>query len=75
MVSLIDKEFIKYFIRLNESQKKSLLEIMKSFLEKNEPVVGNVLFNEYNRELDDAMERINNGKFTSLQALLDESQK
>lgn len=32
MASVLDKELIQYFVRLNEPQKRSLLEMMKSFL-------------------------------------------
>ena len=73
MASVLDKELIHYFTRLNEPQKKSLLEMMKSFLKpggEQRPVS----IEQYNRDLDEAMERINKGGFTTLEELEKEMQ-
>ncbi len=70
MASVLDKELIKYFVKLNEVQKKSLLEMMKSFLiPDNDTTVDSTTLEEYNHELDEAMARINNGECTSLDEL------
>lgn len=70
MASVLDKELIAYFVRLNEPQKKSLLAMMKSFLtEENTKPVESITIEQYNRELDDAMTRINKGEFTTLEDL------
>jgi hypothetical protein len=67
--STVDKELIGYFMQLDEPQKRSLLEMMKTFLRpKNEPLEA-ITIEQYNKELDAAMERINNGTFTTLEAL------
>lgn len=66
MASMLDKEFLQYFLKLDESQKRSLLEMMKSFLnEQSRPAS----IEQYNMQLDDAMERISKGDFTSLEEL------
>jgi hypothetical protein len=72
MASVIDKELIHYFTRLNEMQKKSLLEMMKTFLKPD--AVETISIDQYNKELDEAMERISNGKFTTLEELEREMQ-
>jgi hypothetical protein len=59
---------LRYFIQLNDFQKKSLLELIKSFL-KSEDVLGGQTIDQYNQELDQAMERINRFEFTSLEEL------
>lgn len=74
MASVLDKELIRYFILLNEPQKKSLLEMMKSFLQSDSKPVGHISIEQYNRELDEAMERIVRGEFTTLEALEKEMQ-
>ena len=74
MASVIDKELIHYFTRLNEPQKKSLLEMMKSFLKPGEEQWKPVSIEQYNMELDEAMERINKGGFTTLEELEKEMQ-
>jgi late competence protein required for DNA uptake (superfamily II DNA/RNA helicase) len=67
--STVDKELIGYFMQLDEPQKKSLLEMMKTFLKPKNESLGPINIEQYNQELDAAMERINNGSFTTLEAL------
>lgn len=74
MASVLDKELIQYFMRLNEPQKKSLLEMMKSFLKPGAGPMQPVSLDQYNQELDEAMERINKGEFTTFEELQKEMQ-
>lgn len=74
MASVLDKELIKYFTKLNEPQKKSLLEMIKSFLKPTGDALTPVTIEEYNKELDEAMQRINHGDFTTLEELEKEMQ-
>ncbi len=74
MASVVDKELIQYFLKLDEPQKKSLLEMMKSFLNPGNELLQPVSIEQYNRELDEAMERISNGNFSTLEELKKEMQ-
>lgn len=74
MASVLDKELIKYFVRLTDPQKKSLLEVMKSFLTANDETTKRITLEEYNHELDEAMKRISRGEFTTLEQLEKEMQ-
>ena len=74
MISVLDRELVQYFMRLSESQKQSLLAMMKSFLNSSETHAYPVSAEQYNLELDEAMERINGGTFTTLQQLEKEMQ-
>jgi len=74
MASVIDKELIYYFTRLNNSQKKSLLGMIKSFLKQGNELSEAVDIEQYNKELDEAMKRIDDGSFTTLEALEKEMQ-
>lgn len=65
-ISTIDKELLTYFTQLDEAQKRSLLIMFKTFLK---PAAEGVNVEAYNRELDEAMERISRGEFTSLDTL------
>ena len=69
MASILDKELLQYFMRLDEPQKRSLLEMMKSFLKTGGESLTPVSIEQYNRELDEAMQRIEKGDFTSLEDL------
>lgn len=67
-LSPVDKELLRYFARLSDFQKKSLLGLIKSFL-KNEDLPEGQTIDQYNQELDQAMERIGRLEFTSLEEL------
>lgn len=67
-ISPIDKELLKYFARLNDWQKKSLLELIKTFLEGRDELGGQTI-DQYNLELDRAIERIGKAEFISLEDL------
>ena len=67
-ISLIDKEFLKYFSQLNDSQKSSLLELIRTFLFGKDEL-GSQTIDQYNQELDQAMHRISKDEFTSLEEL------
>lgn len=74
MANVIDKELIYYFMRLNNSQKKSLLGMIKSFLKQDNELLEVIDIEQYNKELDEAMRRIEDGSFTTLEALEKEMQ-
>lgn len=69
MANVLDKELIYYFTQLDEPQKKSLLEMIKSFLKTSGNASKPVTLEQYNKELDEAMQRMRNGEFTSLEEL------
>ncbi len=67
-ISPIDKELLKYFSRLNDSQKLSLLELIRTFLFGKDELGGQTI-DQYNQELDQATDRVSKGEFTSLEDL------
>jgi predicted transcriptional regulator len=62
-MAAIDKELTGYLSHLTLSQKKSLLAVIKSFLSKEE--VSDIDTVQYNNEIDEAMARMDSGKFIS----------
>ena len=68
-VSAVDKELIKYFTQLNELQKQSLLQMLKTFLKSGHEQRESVTMERYNKDLDEAMERMSRGEFTTLDEL------
>lgn len=73
-ISSIDKELIKYFIQLTEPQKQSLLQMIKTFIKAGNNTSEDFSIEQYNKELDDAMDRISVGNFTTLEELENEMQ-
>jgi type II secretory pathway predicted ATPase ExeA len=74
-ISTIDKELLKYFTQLDEPQKRSLLELIKSFLKGSKGQGERVSLEQYNRELDEAMQRAQRGEYTTLEELEKEMEK
>ena len=73
-VSAVDKELIKYFTQLDEHQKKSLLAMIKTFLNPGNETRDSASIQQYNQELNEAMDRIRKGQFTTLEELEREMQ-
>jgi hypothetical protein len=63
----IDKELLKYIMQMDETQKKSLLAHIKTFLS---PGPGELIdLASYNKQLEEAMGRVGRGEFTTLEDL------
>lgn len=61
-MSPLDKALLKYYIRLNDSQKKSLLEFIKVFLEGSGKSNSDRVSSPDNQELKEATEDIYESK-------------
>jgi hypothetical protein len=63
MATITQQEWNTFFNELNEVEKKSVLEILKSFLQKKKKGFGSISIDEYNKEIDEALEEVANGEF------------
>lgn len=63
MDSLLDKEMFTYFKRLSEEEKRSLLQLLKSFLGRRNESTGRATIDQYNKEIDEALEDVEDGNF------------
>ena len=68
-ISSLEKEFFRYFVQLNEMQKKTMLEMMKAFIKTGNEHDNISTLEKYNQEIDEAMVRINRGEYTTLEEL------
>ena len=73
-ISATDKELLKYFTRLDEPQKRSLLELIKTFLGSDKEQSEKTSLEQYNREIDEAIQRVERGEYTTLEDLEREMQ-
>ncbi|MCK7560222.1 hypothetical protein MKQ70_37120 [Chitinophaga sedimenti] len=65
MGKALDQEMHDYFMRLNEAEKKSVVQMLKTFLKgRKEPVLQQTLA-DYNRELEEGDAAIEAGDFVS----------
>ena len=62
MSQVLDKELQHYMALLNTSQKRSILEVIKTFLPAKEKV-ERIDIATYNKEIREAEERIDRGEF------------
>lgn len=62
MENIIDKEILNYFTRLNEAEKKSIVQMLKTFLTERKEKPGRISIEQYNLELDHAMKEMENSK-------------
>jgi nucleoid-associated protein YejK len=71
-IKAIDREFLKYFLQLNDHQKKSLLQFMQAFIDKDMHIPSTL--EEYNHDIDYALKQVDRGEYTTLEELEKEMQ-
>jgi hypothetical protein len=61
----IDKEIEKFLPLLGKDEKQAILSVIKSFMKLREAPLASmpISIEQYNKEIDEAMERIANGQF------------
>lgn len=70
----LDNEFMKYWLKLSVPEKKSLLSVAKNFVESKEET-GRLGIEQYNKEIDEAMARMDNNEFFTHQQALQISKR
>ncbi len=63
--AVLDTEIQKYLPLLGSEEKRSLLSVIKSFLNLKNEGADLIDTEQYNKEIDAAMARIDNGEFTT----------
>ena len=62
MANVLDKEMFNYFTQLNEAEKKSVVQMLKTFLKGRQEKPGRISIEQYNKEIDEAMEEVKRGE-------------
>lgn len=65
MASILEKELYGYILQLDEAEKKSVLEMLKTFLKGRKKGVMRVSIDQYNKEIDEAIARVEAGNYYS----------
>ncbi|HEY5391935.1 MAG TPA: hypothetical protein VIJ57_07465 [Hanamia sp.] len=65
MENVLDKKMFSYFTQMNEQEKKSIIEMLKVFLNGRQENENRISIEQYNKELDAAMEQIKKGEVYS----------
>lgn len=61
MANVLDQEMFTYFTRLNETEKKSVIQLLKTFLKDKAENPDRISIEQYNIEIDEAIEEVANG--------------
>lgn len=69
MANAIDREMYAYFMQLNDAEKKSVVELLKIFMKRRLDQPSHMTLEQYNKELDEAMERVEQGEYTTFEDL------
>lgn len=70
----IQQEMLQYFIQLSNKEKKSILQMIKTFLNgKKQHSQPTINIKNYNKEIDEAMARMDAGKFLTQETLENEA--
>lgn len=69
----LDSEFMKYWLKLSSMEKASLLSVAKHYVELKAET-GHISIDQYNQEIDEAMNRMDKGEFVTHEQALKISQ-
>jgi len=60
--STLSNEMLEYFDRLSDAEQRSVLQLIKTIVDEKDDLEP-ISIEEYNKELDDAMTRVNAGRY------------
>lgn len=63
MASLLDQDLLHYFTQLNDAEKKSVLLMLKTFIGTRSKNSDELLYKEYNQEIDEALAQEDAGEY------------
>ena len=69
MANALDREMYRYFTQLNDAEKKSVVELLKTFMKGRKNQSNHITIEQYNKELDEAMDRVGQGEYTTFEDL------
>ncbi|HEX3935537.1 MAG TPA: hypothetical protein VHW43_12710 [Puia sp.] len=65
MSKALEQELFQYILQLDEAEKKSVLEMLKTFVKGRKGQVSRISIEEYNQELKEAEAEYERGEYTS----------
>jgi len=69
MSKAIDKEMFAYFMQLDDAEKQSVVELLKTFMKGRKGQPERISVEQYNKDIDEAMEQANRGEYTTFEDL------
>ena len=65
MAKALEQELLQYFLQLDDAQKKSVLQMLKTFVKGRGKKVARISLDQYNKEIDEAIARVESGEYYS----------
>jgi len=65
MASVLERELVYYIHQLDDAEKKSVLQMLKTFMKGRENTIPSISIEQYNKEIDDAIACVEAGMFYS----------
>jgi hypothetical protein len=66
MAKTLERELLQYILQLDEAEKKSVLQMPKTFLKGRKKKLPRISIEKYNKEIDEAIARVEAGVNTIL---------
>jgi hypothetical protein len=63
MAKALERELLQYIFQLDEAEKKSVLQMLKTFLKGREKKFPRITIDQYNKEIDEAIARVEAGDY------------
>lgn len=63
MSNVLEQEWNSYFVRLNEVEKKSVLLMLKTLLQRRNSDIDRISIEDYNKEIDEALAEAEAGNY------------
>jgi hypothetical protein len=63
MAKALERELFQYILQLDEAQKKSVLEMHKTFIKGQGKKGARISIEQYNKEIDEAIARVEAGEY------------
>jgi predicted transcriptional regulator len=70
MADALDKEMYNCFTQLNEAEKKSVIQMLKTFLQGRKENDRSITMEQYNKELQEAEDEFERGEYITHDELL-----
>jgi hypothetical protein len=65
MAKALERELLQNIFQLDEAEKKSVLQMLKTFLKGREKSLPRISIEQYNKEIDEAIARVEAGEYYS----------
>jgi predicted transcriptional regulator len=63
MENVLEQEWQSYFVQMNEVERKSVLLMLKAFLQRRNEDTNRISIEQYNKEIDEALAEVEAGNY------------